>query len=253
MREDGKVDRAEAQVVAEQVLAHLIERQNHRDLVSLVDRPMWVDRTAPSGTTYAVQLCGLWDGDGVLRVRAAAMDGSKRLGLVDNVVADELIDPPAWTPVDGRRVSSHFIQACVGWLVPLGFLGIGLLWMGANGYPGLGALGVAFVVAAVRVGYGAIKGGVRYPGHDVESRGIFRSQRLDRSEIRAVHIRRNRHGQPDGWFDTTGAPVRIRGITFSHADSIFDRGLCRVCADLEVTLQQVAVDLDVDLVADPVD
>lgn len=247
------MDRAEAQAVAEQVLADLIERQNHRDLVSLVDRPMWVDRTAPSGTTYAVQLYGLWDGDGVLRVRAAAMDGSRQLGLVDNVVADELIDPPAWTPVDGRRVSKAFVQAWVGLLVPLGFFGIGLLWLGANGYPGLGALGVAFVVAAVRVGHGAIRGGVRYPGHDVESRGVFRTQRLDRSEIRAVHVRRNRHGQPDGWFDTTGHPVRIRGITFSHPHAIFDGALCRICRDGEVKLQQVAVDLDVDLVADPVD
>lgn len=90
------MDRAEAKLIAQQVLAEHLDGKTYEDLVPLVDHSLWVDRTAASGTPYVVELLGLWDDKprGVLRVRSCAMDGSKgRLGFYRNEVVDALIDP----------------------------------------------------------------------------------------------------------------------------------------------------------------
>ncbi|MEZ5179839.1 MAG: hypothetical protein R2746_16595 [Acidimicrobiales bacterium] len=126
------------------------------------------------------------------------------------------------------------------------------LWFGVNGYPGLGVLRARAAGRCGSGGYARSRGGIRYPGHDVETRGIFRTQSLDRTEVHAVHVRRVGDGQPQGWFDTAGRPIRIQGISFRHPHSFFERGPCHICADFEVLLEQVAVDLDVDFTVDPV-
>lgn len=150
-----------------------------------------------------------------------------------------------------RRVASrHYVAQCFGWCVPMGVLGIGLGWLWSYGYPALGLIGIALVLLACRILFVAVLGGIQVSGSRVESKGIFRSQRVDRSTILAVQVHRVRGDQPEGWFDTTTSPVRIRGITFRHPHSILAASPCVACAEWMAILSKLAQDLNVQLIDD---
>lgn len=147
-----------------------------------------------------------------------------------------------------RRVAGLYVYYAFGYGGPVAVVGIGLIWLGIDGYPALWWIGGLMLAVGLRGVDASVRGGVRLTDSCVVTRGWRRRTAVQRDSVTSVRVRRVWQGVPDGWLLTIdGRSLRLSGLTVRHTHAAGPAS-CVACRESMTQLEGLAEDLGVPLV-----